>query len=163
MEKSDRQLMIAVIGDSECSEETGRLAYEAGSLIAQKCAVLVTGGYGGVMEEAARGARDSGGLTIGILSGKDRAGMNSAIQIPIVTGMSDARNVIIVRSADGVMAVGGGAGTLSEIGFALKLGVPFVGLRIWKLSHADQSKELSFPVAKTAPEAVDLLFNLIQS
>jgi len=92
-------LIIAVIGDSRCSDDVQKKAYAVGALIAERGAALICGGYGGVMEAAAKGARDKGGLTIGILSGKDKAGMSDAIQIPIVTGMSDARNVIISQAS----------------------------------------------------------------
>jgi len=154
--------IIAVIGDSECREEVKRLAYEVGRLVAKSGAYLICGGYGGVMAESARGARDAGGTTIGVLSGVDRAEANPAIDIPIVTGMRDARNIIIARTAHGVIAVSGGFGTLTEIGFSLICRVPLVGLRTWKLDHHDPAKRLPFPSADTPEEAFKLLLTLIR-
>ena len=111
------------------------------------------------MEAAAKGARSAGGITLGILSGKDRVGMSDAIDIPVVTGMSDARNVIIIRSADGVLAIGGAFGTLSEVGFALRFSKPLVGIKTWKLDHPDKSKVPQIPAFSSSQEAVDALFD----
>ncbi len=157
-----RKRIIAVIGDSECPAEVKRLAYEVGRLVANAGAYLICGGYGGVMAESARGAKDAGGTTIGILSGIDPGEANSSIDIPIVTGMRDARNAIIARTADGVIAVSGGFGTLTEIGFSLLFHVPLVGLRSWRLDHHDPAKRLPFPSADTPEKAFDLLLSLIE-
>lgn len=153
--------IIGVIGDSECGEDTRRLALEVGSLIAQRGGVLICGGYGGVMEAAAEGAKKNGGLTVGILSGKERGEANPWIDIPIVTGMGEARNAIITRSASGIIAVAGGFGTLSEIGFCLKFNVPLVGLQTWKLTPPGVPKQVSIPSAENPKQAVDLLFDLM--
>ncbi len=126
-------LMIAVIGDATCDDETARLAEEVGRALAARGAIVVCGGLGGVMEAACRGAKEAGGLTIGILPGTSRADANPYVDIPIVTGMDQARNVIVVRSAQAVIAVRGQFGTLSEIAHALKLGIPVVGLQTWEL------------------------------
>jgi len=126
-------LMIAVIGDATCDDETARLAEEVGRALAARGAIVVCGGLGGVMEAACRGAKEAGGLTIGILPGTSRADANPYVDIPIVTGMDQARNVIVVRTAQAVIAVRGQFGTLSEIAHALKLGIPVVGLQTWEL------------------------------
>jgi hypothetical protein len=97
--------------------------------------MLVCGGRGGVMEAACRGAQGAGGVTVGILPGTDRSEANRYLDIPIATGLGEARNAIVVRTADAVIAVSGGYGTLSEIGLALKMGRPVVGLRTWELSQ----------------------------
>ena len=151
--------IIAVIGDSVCTPKTARDARETGRLLALRGAIVICGGYGGVMEEAARGAKSAGGLTIGILSGKDRREANKWIDIPVVTGMRDARNVIIIRSADGVCAVSGKYGTLSEIAFALNYKIPVVGVHSWKLEHPSQ-KELgpAFSSYPTPAQAITQLF-----
>ncbi|MGB9301567.1 MAG: TIGR00725 family protein, partial [Anaerolineae bacterium] len=120
-------MMVAVIGDGFCSADTALLAEEVGRLLAQKGAAVVCGGLGGVMEAACRGAKEAGGLTIGILPGTSRRDANPYVDIPIVTGIREARNVIVVSSAQSVIAVSGSFGTLSEIAHALKLGIPVVG------------------------------------
>jgi len=95
--------------------------------------VLVCGGLGGVMEAACRGARDAGGRTVGILPGADRSAANRFVDVAIPTGLGEARNALVVRSADALVAVGGGYGTLSEIALALKAGKPVVGLDSWDI------------------------------
>jgi len=112
----ERRRFIAIIGGSECTAEEARLAEEVGRELARKGAVLVCGGMSGVMEAACRGASAEGGLTIGILPGDSRQMANPYVQIPIVTNLGEARNVIVVKSAEAVIAVGGSYGTLSEIG-----------------------------------------------
>lgn len=146
---------IGVIGAGECADEIRRMAEDVGRCIAERGAILVCGGMGGVMEAAAKGAKEAGGTTVGILPGLDAHAANAYIDIPIVTGMGEARNVIIVRTADAVIAVSGGHGTLSEIAFCLKLRVPLVGIQTWNV-------EPSVCRADTAEEAVDLAFRLIE-
>ena len=127
------QVYVAVIGSARADAEISALAEDVGREIARQGAILVCGGRGGVMEAACRGAKAAGGTTVGILPGTDRREANAYVDIPIVTGMGEARNAIVVRSADAVIAVSGGHGTLSEIGLALKMGRPVVGLRTWEL------------------------------
>ena len=126
-----RALAIAVVGAGEASETLRRMAFEVGGAIARAGSVLVCGGRGGVMEAAARGARDSGGHTIGILPGYDHDAANPHIEFAIATGLGEARNVLVVASADAVIALDGEAGTLSEVALALKLGRPVVALNSW--------------------------------
>jgi uncharacterized protein (TIGR00725 family) len=132
---------IAIVGAGDAGGAVCDLACEAGLAVARRGAVLICGGRGGVMAAAARGAQSAGGLTIGILPGYDRRQANSYIEIAIATGMGQARNAIVVASADAVVALEGEGGTLSEIGLALKLGRPVVGLRAWRelkmISHVD--------------------------
>ncbi len=145
-------MIIAVIGGGHCSEEIYDLAREVGGEIARAGAMLVCGGMFGVMEAACRGAKEAGGTTIGILPGKAKTEANAFVDIPIVTGLNDARNVIITRSADGVIAVDGEYGTLSEIAFSLKFGKPVAGLKLsFNIPHVIQ--------ATTAAEAVNLLMS----
>jgi len=127
-------MIVAVIGDGSCSAETARLAEEVGRLLAENGAALVCGGLGGVMEAACRGAKQAAGLTIGVLPGRDRRDANSFVDVPIVTGMREARNIIVVSTGQSVIAIGGRFGTLSEIAHALRLGIPVVGLGSWQLS-----------------------------
>ncbi|MGO9060199.1 MAG: TIGR00725 family protein [Candidatus Binataceae bacterium] len=126
-----RAAAIAVIGAGNAPPEALELARQAGREIAAHGATLICGGRGGVMEAAARGAREHGGHTIGILPSYDRDSANPAIEFAIATGMGEARNVIVVASADAVIALAGEGGTLAEIGFALKLGRPVVALGAW--------------------------------
>ncbi len=121
---------IAIIGAGICDEETYQVAYTVGKLLAPK-ALLYCGGLGGVMEAAAKGAVEAGGLTVGILPGHRAEDANPYIQVPVVTDLGQARNVVLVRSADGVIAISGGYGTLSEIALALKMWKPVVGLNTW--------------------------------
>lgn len=127
-------MIVAVIGSGDCTAEEAAAAEAVGRLLAEAGAVLVCGGRGGVMAAACRGAKSAGGLTIGILPGVDASEANLWVDVPIVTGLGEARNAIVVRSADAVIAVGGGYGTLSEIAFALKWGRRVVGLSTWELA-----------------------------
>jgi len=124
-------MIISVIGAGACSSELYAMAVEVGRLVAQRGATLVTGGLGGVMEAASKGAWEAGGITVGILPGVSSSDANKYVTIPITTGLSHARNIIVVRSADAVIAVSGEYGTLSEIAIALKLGKPVVGIQTW--------------------------------
>jgi hypothetical protein len=145
---------IGVIGGGQCSDEEGKMAEEVGREIAKRGAILVCGGLGGVMEAAARGAEAEGGKTIGILPGSQREQANPYIQIPIVTNLGHARNIIVVLSSQAVIAIGGSYGTLSEIAFALQHNIPVIGLKTWSISK--QGKEdTSIILATTPKEAVE--------
>lgn len=128
-----RRNQIGVLGASSCGPEIEKMAYEVGKEIARQGAILLCGGLGGVMEAAARGAKDAGGLTVGILPGASASEANPYIDLRIVTDMGHARNVVLVRSSDAVIAVSGAYGTLSEIAIARKIGVPCIGLHTWNL------------------------------
>lgn len=119
-------VQIAVIGAGTADLQLAALAEEVGRLLAQRGAVLVCGGLGGVMEAAARGAREAGGTTIGILPGESRAEANPWIEHAVVTGIGHARNLAVAASGEAVIAVGGEWGTASEIALARKLGRPVV-------------------------------------
>lgn len=123
--------MIGVVGAGECNETTYEQARSVGAGIAKAGATLVCGGLGGVMEGACRGAHEAGGLTVGILPGPDKTQANPYVMIPIVTDLGHARNMLIVRSSDVLVAVSGGYGTLSEISIGLKLRKPVIGLNTW--------------------------------
>ena len=152
---------IAVIGGSDCSDEELKTAEEVGRLIAQKGAVLVCGGLGGVMAAACKGADNAGGTTVGILPGPDRKSANPHVTIPIATNMGEARNAVVVRSADVIIAVGGGYGTLSEIGLALRGGTMVIGLDTWSISRHGRADSSIIRVAKPS-DAVDLAFELTE-
>ncbi len=125
--------LVAVIGGRRVEKTLLREAEAVGRLLAQKGAVLICGGLGGVMEAASRGAKSAGGLTVGILPQEHRKAVNEFIDVPIATGLGIARNVIIARAADAVIAVGGEYGTLSEIAFALQMEKPVVGIKTWDI------------------------------
>jgi uncharacterized protein (TIGR00725 family) len=146
-------LHIGVVGEGVCSVRVARAAERVGAAIARAGAVLVCGGLGGVMAAAARGAAEADGVVVGLLPGFRRGDANRWVTIPIVTGMDQARNVVLVRSCDAVVAIGGMYGTLSEIALALKLDVPVVGLRTWRLRQPE-GRRIPLLVAATPDDAV---------
>jgi uncharacterized protein (TIGR00725 family) len=158
----NRPVFIGVIGGSEVPAATAKVAEEVGREIARHGAILVCGGMGGVMEAACKGALKEGGLTIGILPGENRNSANPYVQIPIVTGIGYARNSIVVRTAQAVIAIDGSYGTLTEIGYALHEGKPVIGLGTWSLSIGGRKEKNIIPV-KTAKEAVEKAIKLLQS
>lgn len=129
------RLHVAVIGAAHASSAECAAAEQVGRRIAEAGAVLVCGGLGGVMEAACRGACSGGGTTVGILPGTDRLDANESVEIAVATGMGEARNAVVVATADAVVAVGGEFGTLSEIALALKAETPVIGLRTWELAR----------------------------
>ncbi|MBC7259940.1 MAG: TIGR00725 family protein [Chloroflexi bacterium] len=149
-------MIIAVVGSGTASDELCALAEEVGREVARQGAVLITGGLGGVMAAASRGAHEEGGITVGILPGTDPKEANPWVEIPIATGMGQARNVIIVTAAHAVVAVGGEYGTLSEIAHALKIGKPVIGLRTWTLAKEFAEQDENIIAAFSPIEAVNL-------
>lgn len=143
---------IAVIGAGKGSEEIEKLSEEVGREIAMSGSILICGGLGGVMEAAARGAKEKGGITVGILPGTDKSEANEYIDIKIVTAMSHARNAIIARTADALIAVGGEHGTLSEIALGLKSGKLVIVLEV----NASLANVKGTLLAKTPREAVEM-------
>ena len=144
---------IAVCGPGEASPLELEQAEEVGAGLAAAGAILVCGGLGGVMEAACRGARSRGGMTLGLLPGDDPLEANGWVQLAVPTGMGEARNAIVVKTADAVIAIHGEFGTLSEIALALKMGKPVVGLGTWELSKLGVPVE-SIVRATTPEEAV---------
>jgi uncharacterized protein (TIGR00725 family) len=155
----DRKLTIAVIGGGKCTAQEAALAETVGRELAKRGVILVCGGLTGVMEAACRGAAIESGLTVGILPTEYPSDSNPYVQIPIATGAGHARNVAVVRSAQAVIAIDGDYGTLTEIGFALKGGIPVVGLRTWSLyKNGDEDK--SIIKADDAVDAVEKAVSL---
>lgn len=126
-------MQIAVCGPAEPKPEDVTHALEVGRLLAGQGMTVLCGGYGGVMEAAARGAWEAGGTTVGVLSGGDATGANPYLTVKISTGMGQARNTVLVRSAQAVIVVGGSWGTLSELALARRLGIPVVTLGGWRV------------------------------
>jgi hypothetical protein len=142
--------IVAVVGGHRCTAEEARAAEEVGRLLAERGAIVVCGGLGGVMEAACRGAKSvAGSLTVGILPGDDPRDANAFVDVPLATGMGEMRNAVIVRAARGVIAIGGGWGTLSEIALARRIGKPVIGL------HDAFAAGVEIPRAATPEEVVE--------
>ncbi len=124
-------LHIGVIGAGTCSDSTYDISMKFGVEIGKRSWTLVCGGLGGVMEGAAKGCMDAGGMTIGILPNLDKNAANPYIRVPIPTGLGEGRNLLVVRASDIIVAIAGGHGTLSEIALALKTRKPVIGLDTW--------------------------------
>lgn len=157
-----RRPVIAVCGAGAGDPQTAALAEEVGREIGAAGALLVCGGLGGVMEAACQGARAAGGLTVGLLPGSDPQAANPAVAIAIPTGMGHARNVIIVQTADVVIAVGGAYGTLSEIALARKCGRTVIGLHTWELGTDANNTPHIIP-ARSPAEAVALALDVLRT
>jgi uncharacterized protein (TIGR00725 family) len=153
------KLRIGVLGPHNCSKGEKDLGFSVGAELARRGAILVCGGLGGMMEAAAEGAKSEHGVTVGILPGEEASSANEFIDVALPTGLGAVRNVLVVRACNAVIAIRGGYGTLSEIAFALRLGVPVVGLQTWSVvqnGNADQG----IHVARTPEEAVELAVKL---
>lgn len=148
--------VIGVIGTGKYSKKDCLDAEKVGRQIALKGCILACGGLKGVMEAACKGAKSEGGTTVGIIPSGKKSTANKYIDICIATGIGEARNVIVVNSSDAIIALGGGFGTLSEISFALKSGIPVIGLNTWNVSE-------NIIRCKDPEEAVNTAINLALS
>jgi uncharacterized protein (TIGR00725 family) len=146
-----RKPIIGVIGGGRCTSRVARMAEEVGQRIAEKGGILICGGLGGVMEAAAMGAKQAGGHTIGILPDDKTDSANPYIDFPIATGIGYARNVIIVKTADALIAIDGSYGTLSEVAYSLVFEKQIISLGSWEVDP-------KVVKAKDPQEAVDLAF-----
>ncbi|MFC1562707.1 TIGR00725 family protein [candidate division KSB1 bacterium] len=149
----ERKKIIGLIGGGECTPEIEEAARNVGRGIAEKGGILICGGLGGVMEAGAKGAKEAGGTTIGVIPGMNPNDANKYIDIPIASGVGYARNIIIVNSSDSVIAVSGKFGTLSEIAFCLQFNVPVISLFSWKVHP-------SIIIVDKPEKAVELAFSL---
>ena len=147
--------MVAVATGGDADPEECALAEMVGRELARRGAVLLCGGLGGGMEAACRGAKEAGGTTVGILPGAQRLDANPYVDIALATGLGEARNALVVRAADALIAVAGEFGTLSEIALALRTGTPVVGLATWQLSKKGEAVD-AFPQVETAIDAVEI-------
>lgn len=152
-------MIVGVIGEGTASADIARAAEVVGRELAKRGHVVVCGGLGGVMEAACKGAKEAGGVTVGILPGDSRLDANPYVDIPIVTGLGEARNVIVVKSSQALIAVGGRYGTLSEIALGLRLGIPVVGLDTWQLARRGLVDE-GIVLANDPIEAVEKAISL---
>lgn len=155
-----RARLIAIVGPNDADDASCRIAQEAGALVARHGDVVVTGGLGGVMAAASRGARDAGGQVLALLPGDDPQAANEAVGIAMATGLGELRNALIVRAADALIAVGGSWGTLSEIALARRTGVPVVCVRGWKVTDHDGTP-VSLERARSAAEAVQAVYSAL--
>ncbi len=154
---------IGVMGPSACSPRVYGLAREVGNGIARRGGLLICGGGSGVMEAAAKGAKEAGGVTVGILPG-DRADLaNAYIDIPVVTGLGNARNAINALTSQVIIAVHGAYGTLSEIALALKCGTPVIGLETWTFSPPSGESPPTILNAESPEQAVEMAFGAIST
>jgi uncharacterized protein (TIGR00725 family) len=154
----EQRPVVAVVGPGGAAEGgLLDLAREVGRLLAARGAIVVTGGLDGVMSAAAQGVQDGRGFVLGLLPGSSRADGNEYLDVAVPTGLGQARNALLVAAADGLVAVGGSWGTLSEIALARRTGKPVVCLRGWQVRDADG---VTVPVesAASAGDAVDALF-----
>lgn len=155
---------VAVIGDSDPrGPDAHRIldwAEEIGQQLARGGATVITGGLGGVMRAAARGAAGAGGETIGILPTANASEANEYISTPIATGLGVVRNLVVVTAADAVVAVGGRHGTLSEIGLALRMGRHVVALSSWRVESEHRLGGPRVHRVRTPREAVELALRL---
>lgn len=147
---------VAVIGASNATDWEIATAEELGRALADAGCVLVCGGLGGVMNATARGCEAGGGTSIGILPGDDRDVASHHLTVAIATGFGEARNAIVARSADAIVAVGGEFGTLSEIALALKMGTPVIGIGTWELGRDDLDRDPIIRVADTVAAVGEL-------
>jgi uncharacterized protein (TIGR00725 family) len=150
-----RNRIIAVVGAGQCDNRIYELAEAVGSELARNGLTIICGGLGGVMEAACKGAKQAGGLTVGVLPGDDPADANPFIDVAIASGMGIGRNIIIVRTAQAILAINGSFGTLSELAFACQLNKPIVGLETWDIS-------VNIVRTSTALEAVNAIVKLVE-
>ena len=143
---------VAVVGagGADVAPEVLAVAEAVGAELGRRGAVVVTGGLDGVMQAACRGARSAGATTLGILPGDDRGAANAFVSVALATGLGELRNALVARSADALVAIGGGLGTLSEIAFALKAGKRVAGIGTWRIDGVTEVAD--------AAEAVALVF-----
>jgi uncharacterized protein (TIGR00725 family) len=151
----DRKPMIAVVGAGKCSKKLRDMASQVGKYVAEHGGVIVCGGLGGIMEGAARGAKEAGGVTIGILPTDNKNDANEFIDYVIPTGFGEARNIMVIRAADAVVAFPGKYGTLSEMAFALNADKPVVSVNAWRLSDEIEQVEDPVEAAKLAMELAE--------
>ncbi len=153
MEDLKKKTRIGIIGGSKPDKTSYQLAFQVGKLIGKKGGILVCGGLGGIMEASARGAKEAGGLTVGILPGMQVSDANPYIDFPVVTGLGYARNSLVAMNADVLIAINGRYGTLSEIAYGNIYGKKVIGLGTWpiegilKAGSAQDAVELAFKFA----------------
>lgn len=150
----ERKKIVSVIGTSTATPELYELARETGRLLAERGCVVVCGGRGGVMEGVCRGVRERGGTSVGLLPTSIEEA-NPYVDLPIVTGLGELRNMAVASAGAALISIGGAYGTLTELGFALRQGKRVVGLRTWALRD-EEGRPTPMLTAGSPEEAVDL-------
>lgn len=150
-----KETIIGVIGAADASEKECKLAEVVGEEIAKLGHTVLCGAMGGVMEAACKGAKSLNGKTIGILPGSSKTQCNPYVDYPIVTAMGHGRNIIVARSSDAIIAIGGSYGTLSEIAFALRLKIPIIGINTWDVSPDIKKAESPEMAVRLAIESIN--------
>ena len=153
-------IQIAVVGGAEATDPVIAAAEAVGAALASAGAIVVCGGLGGVMAAACRGARSAGGLTVGLLPGRDPSAANPWVDVVVATGLGEARNSLVVGSAAAVVAVDGEYGTLSEIALALRAGTPVVGIGTWALTRPGGEADTGIVPMEDPAEAALVAFDL---
>lgn len=153
--------VVAVVGPAQPDDQALlAAAREVGAGLAAVGCTVVTGGLGGVMAAAAQGAHDAGGFVVGILPGEDPNAANAHVDLPVPTGLGEGRNLLVVRLAEVVVAVGGSWGTLSEVALARRRGTPVVSLHGWQVVGPDADSDvIAVPDATSAVETTVALLN----
>jgi uncharacterized protein (TIGR00725 family) len=146
----ERARIVAVAGPAEADPATLKLAEDLGAALAESGFTVLTGGLGGAMEAASRGARSKLGRTIGILPGTDPGEANGWVELAIPTGLGEGRNLLVARTGEALLAVGGGYGTLSEVALALQAGRPVIGLGTWDVDGVEPAGDVDAAVARVA-------------
>jgi len=149
-----RKKIVSVIGRHSCTKEVEQIAQDLGKNLAKVVNILVCGGLSGTMKAVCSGFKAAGGLTIGVLPGYDKNDANAFVDISIPTGMGLARNVLVVKSADVVVALPGQMGTLSEIAYCLQFGIPVISLNSWDIKGVIK--------VKTVDEAIDKVREILK-
>ncbi len=149
-----RKKIVSVIGGHSCNKEVEQIAHELGEKLAKVVDIMACGGLSGTMKAVCSGFKAGGGLTIGILPGYDKGAANTFVDVAIPTGMGLARNVLVVKSADVVVALPGQMGTLSEIAYCLQFGVPVISLNSWDIKGVIK--------VRTVDEAVNKVKELLK-
>ena len=143
-----RKKIVSVIGGRQCKPEVEQMAYILGRKLAKVADILATGGLGGTMEAVSSGFKAAGGLTLGIIPGYEKNTANKHVDIVLPTGLGLARNVLVVKAADVVVALPGEAGTLSEIAYCLQFGIPVISLKSWDIPGVIKVKTVEEAVKK---------------
>ena len=143
-----KRRIVSVIGGRKCTKEVEQIAHNLGKNLAKVVDILVSGGFGGVMEAVSKGFKAGGGLTVGIITSYDKNDANKYIDIVIPTGLGLARNVLVVKSADVVVALPGEAGTLSEIAYCLQFKIPVISLSSWNIPGVIQVESVEEAIKK---------------
>lgn len=152
---------VAVCGGGAFEEAAAAAAESVGTELARRGAIVLCGGLGGVMEAVCRGVRAEGGLSVGFLPEAERAAANAFVDVALPTGLGEMRNMLLVRASDVVIAISGEFGTLSEVAFALRLGIPVIGLDTWELVNKGRPNDVIIR-AQNAPDAVEKAFATLE-